>query len=123
MKALMSRIRSIKRPRGAILVLAAFALVAFMGLVALAVDLGVIAMARGQLKTVADGAALAGARQLVTDNRLKVNYSPTAEAAAARSSSKKARGDSGLKSWSRMPWASTNSGCCKPTSGQRWKST
>ena len=79
MKALTSKTHSIKRSRGAILVLAAFVLVMFMGLVALAVDLGVIAMAYGQLRTVADDAALAGARQLVSDNRLNSTYTPTLE--------------------------------------------
>jgi Flp pilus assembly protein TadG len=63
--------------------MAAFALVAMAGLVALAMDLGVMAMARGQLKTVADAAALAGARQLATDNRIQPNYIPTTEAANA----------------------------------------
>jgi Flp pilus assembly protein TadG len=45
-------------------------LFAFFGLVALAVDIGVIATAKAQLQTVADAAALAGARQLVSPRRL-----------------------------------------------------
>lgn len=83
MKALMSRVRSIKRSRGVILVVAALVLVAFMGFVALAVDIGVITVAQGQLKTVADAAALAGARQLLSDYRLQVDYTPTVEVANA----------------------------------------
>jgi Flp pilus assembly protein TadG len=83
MEYLMSRIRRLRRSRGAILVMAAFALVVMIGMAALAMDLGVLAMARGQLKTVGDAAALAGARQLATDNRIQKDYVPTAEAANA----------------------------------------
>ena len=68
MKAMHCSIKPV--PRGQILVLTAVLLFAFFGLVALAVDIGVIAMARAQLQTVADAAALAGARQLVSDRRL-----------------------------------------------------
>ena len=68
MKAMHYSIKPV--PRGQILVLTAVLLFAFFGLVALAVDIGVIATAKAQLQTVADAAALAGARQLVSDRRL-----------------------------------------------------
>jgi hypothetical protein len=57
-----------------ILVLAALMLVALLGFVALAVDVGVIATTRAQLQTITDAAALAGARQLATDARLSSTY-------------------------------------------------
>ena len=58
------------RCKGTILILTALLLVALLGLTALAVDIGVIATAQAQLKTVTDAAALAGARQLVSERRL-----------------------------------------------------
>lgn len=58
------------RRNGTILVLAAMVLVVLLGFVALAVDVGILAQARAQLKTVADSAALAGARQLASERRL-----------------------------------------------------
>ena len=71
-------------PRGTILVLTALLLFALMGLAALAVDVGVIASARAQLKTVADAAALAGARQLASDRRISSTLSDlTPEISAA----------------------------------------
>ncbi len=74
-------------PRGQILVLSGVLLFAFFGLVALAVDTGVIAMARARLQTVADAAALAGARQLVRDRRLSstiTDLTPEMEAATSQ---------------------------------------
>jgi Flp pilus assembly protein TadG len=70
-------------PSGKILVVTGLMLVALIGFAAVAVDIGVIAAARAQLKTVADSGALAGAQQLVSDNRLKTGYTPTTEAANA----------------------------------------
>jgi hypothetical protein len=67
------------------LVLAALVLAMFIALVALAVDIGVMTMALGQLKTAADAAALAGAMQLVSDNRLNPAYIPSVEASNAAS--------------------------------------
>jgi Flp pilus assembly protein TadG len=69
--------------RGKFLAFTVLFSVVLLGFAALAVDIGVLAAARAQLKTVADGAALAGARQLVSDNRLQTNYTPTTEATAA----------------------------------------
>jgi Flp pilus assembly protein TadG len=62
--------RSVRRAghrRGKILVLFATILPVLMGLVALAVDTGVIGTARGQMRVGADSAALAGAMQLATN--------------------------------------------------------
>jgi len=56
-----------------------------LGFAALSVDIGVIAATRSQLKTVADAAALAGARQLVSDSRLSSTYIPITEVVNANS--------------------------------------
>lgn len=79
------RLRSCEFPSGKVLVVTGLMLVALISFAAVAVDLGVIAAARAQLETVADASALAGARQLVSDYRLGVNYTPTTEAANASS--------------------------------------
>jgi Flp pilus assembly protein TadG len=60
-----------RKSRGNSLVLTAVLLPILIGLVALAVDIAVLATARAQLKTVADGAALAGAFQLADENRVR----------------------------------------------------
>src|SRR5487761_878784 len=52
------------RRRGSILPLTAVSLVALMGMIALGVDLGMIAVARTQCQNAADLAALAGTRLL-----------------------------------------------------------
>jgi Flp pilus assembly protein TadG len=52
-------IRNKQRVRGAILILTAFLLVFLLGIIAFAVDLGYILLARTQLQTAADSAALA----------------------------------------------------------------
>ncbi len=57
--------------RGVVAVLFALLLPVFIGLVALSVDLGVIVLARAQLQTVADAAALAGAQQLASERRIR----------------------------------------------------
>ena len=54
-----------KDRRGAVLVLAAVMMVVILGLVALSVDLGVIALAKSELQRSTDAAALAGAGVLV----------------------------------------------------------
>jgi hypothetical protein len=67
-----------------VLVLAALLLVAMLSFVALAVDIGIIATAQAQLKTVTDAAALAGARQLASDRRISTtitNLTPETNAA------------------------------------------
>jgi Flp pilus assembly protein TadG len=70
-----------------ILVLAALLLVVLLSLVALAVDIGIIATARAQLKTVTDAAALAGAMQLASDRRISTtitNLNPEMAAATSQ---------------------------------------
>ena len=72
--------------RGAVLALVAILMVPLTMFVALAVDVGVIATAEAQLKTVADSAALAGARQLASDRRMSTTsteLSPEMAAATA----------------------------------------
>src|SRR6059058_675524 len=54
--------------RGAILPLVALALIAMFGMLALAIDLGLVALARTQCQNAADVAALAGVRQLNGDS-------------------------------------------------------
>ena len=80
----MKAIRSLQ-PQGKFLVFTVLFSSVLMGFAAFVVDIGVLAAARSQLKTVADAGALAGARQLVSDNRLSPTYVPTSEAASARS--------------------------------------
>lgn len=58
------------RRRGGIAVIFAAFLPVFIGLIALSIDIAVIATARTKLSATADAAALAGARRLFTDNRL-----------------------------------------------------
>ena len=53
-----------KRSRGAILPLTAVALVGLCGFTALAVDLGMLAVAQGAAQDAADAAAVAGSAQL-----------------------------------------------------------
>ncbi len=55
----------------------------FVGFTALSMDLGVVAVARGQLLTAADSAALAGAQQLADEYRLRGATNLSAEISAA----------------------------------------
>src|SRR5262245_52943044 len=57
----------------------------FIGIVALSVDLSVVAVARSQLSCAADAAALAGAMQLASDQRLQGGTDLTSEMTAANS--------------------------------------
>ena len=57
----------------------------FIGFATLSVDTSMIAVARGQLGTAADAAALAGARELVSENRVRRSNNLTTEIAAANS--------------------------------------
>jgi Flp pilus assembly protein TadG len=65
--------------RGAAAVLFGVLLPAFIGITSLAVDTAMISVARGQLSTAADAAALAGAQQLATENRVRGASQLTAE--------------------------------------------
>jgi Flp pilus assembly protein TadG len=73
------RITTARRP-GAVLPLVTICLVALFGFVALAIDVGVMAVARTQAQSAADVAALAGARTL--DGRSADNNKSAAEAEA-----------------------------------------
>ena len=74
------------RRRGGVAVIFAALLPAFVGMIALSVDLAALSVAKGQIGTAADAAALAGARRLFTDNHLVAGADMTAEIAAAQSS-------------------------------------
>src|SRR5205823_5354771 len=63
-------LKTVRERRGQALVLTAILMPVLVGFVALAVDIGGIATAKAQLQTAADAAALAGARQLASDQRL-----------------------------------------------------
>lgn len=71
------------RLKGATIVILAALLPVILGGLALSVDTAVIATARAQLSTVADAAALAGARKLATSQRLGGGTVSTADIAAA----------------------------------------
>ncbi len=77
--------------RGAVLVLFLLCLISLFAFLALAIDLGMVAVARTQCQDAADAAAMAGARTLngITANNSNNNYSnvePTAEIAATSNS-------------------------------------
>src|SRR5262245_50254152 len=74
------------RRRAAILPLVAVALIALFAMVALAIDIGLVTLARTQCQNAADIAAMAAVRQLNGDASVNNNYAavdPTARAAAA----------------------------------------
>lgn len=59
--------------RGAIILLTVFLIVVLLGMIAFAVDLGYIMMARTQLQTAADSAALAGAGSMGQNQDISIN--------------------------------------------------
>lgn len=67
--------QSSSRRRGAMVPLVAIALIGLLGFVALAIDIGIIAVARNRCQNAADVAALAGARTLNGDVANNNNYS------------------------------------------------
>jgi Flp pilus assembly protein TadG len=73
--------------RGTTAVAAAVLLPAFVAFAALATDTAMVAVARSQLSTAADAAALAGAMQLATEDRVRGATSLTSEITAANSQS------------------------------------
>ena len=77
--------RALRHPRGMAAVLIAVMLPAFVGFAALSVDTAVVAVARTQLSTAADAAALAGAMKLATETRVRGGTDLTAELTAANS--------------------------------------
>jgi Flp pilus assembly protein TadG len=79
-----SRIRrALGRRRGASAVIIAALLPAFIGFAALSTDTAIIAVARSQMSTAADAAALAGAMQLATEDRVRGATGLTTEITAA----------------------------------------
>jgi Flp pilus assembly protein TadG len=84
------RLHSSRRPRaGSILPLVTISLLALLGFIALAVDLGLMAVARSQCQNAADAAAMAGARTLNGDSTTNNNYAaagPEAKTAAESNS-------------------------------------
>lgn len=78
---------SVRQRRGAIIPLLAISIVALFGFCALAIDLGVLMVARTQCQNAADGAALAGVRTLSGDSTASYNYpavDPTARSSAGQ---------------------------------------
>src|SRR5947209_19738598 len=63
------------RRRGAVLALVAVGLIGLITMVALAIDIGMVAVARNQCQNAADAAAMAGARTLSGDSDNNYNYS------------------------------------------------
>jgi Flp pilus assembly protein TadG len=76
-----------RSPRGAAALLFGLMLPVFIGFAALAVDTSMIAVARGQLSTAADSAALAGAQELATENRVRGATTLTTEITGANNQS------------------------------------
>ena len=72
--------------RGTILPLLAISLIALLGFVALAIDVGMMAIARTQCQNAADCAALTGARTLSGDQATNDNYANCEPAARGRQS-------------------------------------
>src|SRR5579884_422980 len=73
--------RATQRRRGSILPLVAVCLIGLVGFVALAVDLGLIMVARTQCQNAADAAAMAGTRTLNGDTSNNNNYAAAGPAA------------------------------------------
>lgn len=73
--------------RGIAAVMFGIMLPVFVGLTALAVDVSVIALARNQLSTAADAAALAGAMKLADENRVRGAVDLTTEITSANTQS------------------------------------
>src|SRR5882757_1261833 len=87
----MQRKKLTSNRRGAALVLVASCLIPLIACLALAIDLGMLVAARGQVSAAADAAAMAGARALngITSNNTNNNYSnvlPSAQNAAKANS-------------------------------------
>ena len=77
------------RRKGAIVPLTALGLTGLVGFIALALDLGILMIARNQCQNTADSAAMAGARTLTGDAFTNNNYAnagPAAKAAAGNNS-------------------------------------
>src|SRR5262249_39651468 len=90
-----------KRPaagwsRGKVLVMMGLLMPVLVGGVALGVDTAVVSQARAQLQTAADSAALAGAAQLVDENRVRGATDLSTEMSAARATAISFAGSNGV---------------------------
>lgn len=74
----------LQRRRGLCFAMLAIMLPAIIGFTGVCIDIGVLALANAQLKTVADAAALAGAKQLNDSARLAPNFNISNDVATAR---------------------------------------
>ncbi len=74
------RLRASRR-KGTVVPLLAVSIVALLALIALAVDIGMVALARNQAQNAADSGAMAGVRQLTGDNSNNNNYTAATPAA------------------------------------------
>src|SRR5215212_4106024 len=92
---MVRRVSRLRSRKGIAAVMFGILLPIFLGLSTLAIDVSVIALARGQLNTAADAAALAGAMKLADEYRtrgatdLTTEITAANEAAAARAESNK----------------------------------
>lgn len=77
--------RALRGRKGAAAVITAALLPAFIGFAALSTDTAIIAVARSEMSTAADAAALAGAWQLADEYRVRGATNLTSEIAAANS--------------------------------------
>src|SRR5690349_11113829 len=78
------KLKKFRRLRGAALALTALMIPVIMGLLALSVDTAVLGVAKAQLQSVADSAALAGAVGLASQQRLQVGNVGAFEISAAQ---------------------------------------
>ena len=76
-----------KQRKGSIVVLSAFLMVAFVGFVAFAVDLGYLQLAKTEMQQSADAAALAACSELIDDEALSGHPDLSDEIASARAAS------------------------------------
>lgn len=68
------RLRHERKRRGAVLPLVALCMIAIMGMLALAIDVGMVAIARSQCQNAADAASMAGARTINGLSSENYNY-------------------------------------------------
>jgi hypothetical protein len=80
----MNRLQTRSERRGAVTVLVSVVLVVVLGMAVLAIDVGMLYVARGELQRAADASALAGTWKLISDDRLKGGSAQTAVFTQAR---------------------------------------
>lgn len=78
--------RVLRRRRGNVILLMGLLLPVFMAIMALSIDVGAVALARAQLQTVSDAAALAGAQQLLETQRLQMGAVDGVDISSAQTS-------------------------------------